>query len=94
LGRQQGDEEARREQILDPPVVRTKGRPQTARLTSCYEGCTKGGGGHGRTRQIDDSSSEEGDGDIDLGPSRKRARSYKCGRCGGEGHNCTHCPIP
>ncbi len=87
--------------VRDPPVIRYKGKPRTARITHAREGVIRGGGGGQRTqpRQTEESDHEASDGEGDeerdddpcQSPPRKR-RAYKCGLCHKQGHNRQHCP--
>ena len=71
-------EEAHRERIHDPPIVTTKGRPRTARITNYLEGRPRGGGGRRPARLQANMSTDGG---------------RKCTICRQSGHNRQTCPV-
>ncbi|KAJ6469917.1 hypothetical protein C8R45DRAFT_837026, partial [Mycena sanguinolenta] len=82
--------EARSEQIFDPPAISHKGRPRTARITNAREGRQQGGGARGtRVERLVQSNQADG-----SAPNASRAgRTYKCSLCRQTGHNRSKCPL-
>ncbi|KAF8239478.1 hypothetical protein L208DRAFT_1236865 [Tricholoma matsutake] len=72
-----------REHIHDPPVIRNKGRPRSARITGPLEGQPCGGGAKGTTNH-------DANGAIHSGQENCR---HQCGLCRQEGHNRSNCPL-
>ena len=79
----------RHEHIHDPPVIRNKGRPRSARITGPLEGQPRGGGAKATTR----ISAREDHDDNGAIPSGQENRRRRCGMCRQEGHNRSNCPL-
>lgn len=104
--RQAEAEEQGRDRIRDPPIVSSKGRPRSARITSAIEGAPRGGGPitrrPSRRNRRDRSPSPEEEEELEQEEEEpeqeeeedeepRKKRSYKCGLCGREGHRRDKC---
>ena len=83
--------------IHDPPILRHKGKPRSARITAGREGVVRGGGGQCRQRPVgtgehETDSENQADCDEGVPPPRKRAHSYKYGICHEQDPNRQNCP--
>ena len=76
------------EQIHDPPVIRNKGRPRSARITGPLEGRPRGGGA--KAAKISAREDYDNNGAVHSGQGNRRRR---CGMCRQEGHYRSNCPL-
>ena len=77
-----------REHIHDPPTIKNKGRPRSARITGPLEGKPRGGGAKATRGSAREDHDENG-----AIPSGQENHRRRCGMCRQEGHYRSNCPL-